>query len=127
MELKLNGVFEVPKYTYVCTTCNLEIQKFASIKDKYTPCDCGETMNRKMPNLSPPKVTEVIDKYSGTKHIEDQDKVREARKLDYYWKHEVPKMVDSGVYGLDTMIEQGWVFYDEKHNLITRTKPPQRE
>ena len=117
----------MPKYRYKCPKCNTEIQKLASIKDRTMPCECGNTMNRQMPKLKSPKVTEVVDKYSNKKHIEDQDRVRETRKLDYYWKHEVPKLVDSGIYGLDTMIQQGWVYYDEKHNLVTRTKPPQRE
>lgn len=117
----------MPKYTYVCRKCKKELQKFASIKDKTIPCDCGDTMNRQMPKLKAPKVTETVDKYTNKKHLDDQDNIRKERKLDYYWKHEVPKMVDSGTYSLETMLDQGWVFYDEKGNLVTRTKPPQKE
>ena len=98
------------------------------MSDKTCKCPkCQGLMNRKMPNLKPPKVTEVVDKYSNKKHVDDQKSVLQERKLDYYWKHEVPKLVDSGIYGLDTMLQQGWVYYDEKHNLITRTKPPEKE
>lgn len=117
----------MPKYTYACQSCGKQIQKFASIKDSTLVCECGNTMNRKMPNLKPPKVTEVVDKYSNKKHIQDQKDILNERKLDYYWAHEVPKMVESGIYALDTMLEKGWVFYDEKGNLVTRTKPPQKE
>lgn len=117
----------MPKYSYRCPNCYIELQKFAGINDKTHECPkCNEMMNRLMPKLKSPKVTEVVDKYSGKKHIEDQENVRQERKLDYYWKHEVPKMVDSGTYTLETMLEQGWVYFDEKKNLVTRTKPPQK-
>ena len=116
----------MPKYTYKCSTCNKEVQKFASISDTIISCTCGEDMSRKMPIIKSPKVTEVIDKYSNKKHVEDQKSKLQERKLDYYWKHEVPKMVDSGVYALDTMLEQDWVYYDEKGSLVTRIKPPQK-
>lgn len=118
----------MPKYTYECESCRIQIQKFASISDKTQVCaECGAQMNRCMPKLKPPKVTETVDKYSNRKHVEDQKQIINERKLDYYWKHEVPKMVESGVYGLDTMLEKGWVYYDEKGNLVTRTKPPEKE
>lgn len=117
----------MPKYTYKCPKCNSELQKFASISDKTIPCECGNDMQRQMPKIKGPKVTETVDKYTNKKHIDDQESIRKERKLDYYWKHEVPKMVESGVYGLDTMLEKGWVYYDEKGNLVTRTKPPEKE
>jgi len=118
----------MPKYTYECLNCQTTTQKFANIKDKTQECPkCCADMDRKMPKLKAAKVTEIVDKYSNKKQIQDQKEVLLERKLDYYWKHEVPKMVESGIYGLDTMVEKGWVYYDEKHNLITRTKPPQKE
>lgn len=116
----------MPKYTYKCSSCDKELQKFAGIKDSIIDCDCGEVMSRCMPKIKSPKVTEVIDKYLNKKHVEDQKSKLQERKLDYYWKHEVPNMVDSGTYALDTMLEQDWVYYDEKGNLITRTVPPQK-
>ena len=79
-----------------------------------------------MPSLRGLKTTETVDKYTNRKHISDHDNVLKERKLDYYWSVEVPKMVNSGTYSIETMIEQGWVYYDEKGNLITRTKPPQK-
>ena len=84
-------------------------------------------MIRQMPKLKAPKVTETVDKYVNQKRMQDHEEIVHERKLDYYWEIEVPKMVNSGVYGLDTMLEKGWVYYDEKGNLVTRTKPPQKE
>lgn len=116
----------MPKYTYNCE-CGKSIQMFASVKDKTQTCECGKQMKRQMPKLKAPKVTEVVDKYSNKKHIQDQKEILNERKLDYYWSVEVPKMVNSGVYALDTMLEKDWVYYDEKGNLVTRTKPPQKQ
>lgn len=117
----------MPKYTYICDFCDIEMQRFASVDDKTITCPkCHEDMSRQMPKLKAPKVTETIDKYSNKKHIEDQGAVLKERKLDYYWSVEVPKMVDSGIYELETMLEQDWVYYNEKNELVTRTKPPQK-
>lgn len=118
----------MPKYTYECDGCRSIMQKFASVKDKTQECpECGAIMHRCMPKIKSPKVTETVDKYSNKKHVDDQESILKERKLDFYWNVEVPKMVDSGVYALDTMLEKGWVYYDEKGNLVTRTKPPEKE
>jgi hypothetical protein len=81
---------------------------------------------RQMPKLAGIKTTEVVDKYTNKKHVADQKQVLQERKLDYYWEKLVPEMVNSGTYTLETMLEKGWVYYDEKKNLVTRTKPPQK-
>jgi hypothetical protein len=83
-------------------------------------------MNRELPKLRGLKTTETVDKYTNRKHISDHKEVVKERKLDFYWSVEVPKMVNSGTYSIETMLEQNWVYYDEKGNLITRTKPPQK-
>lgn len=115
----------MPKYTYACPSCQATEQKFASLGDKTQECPfCHSTMYRQMPKIKSPKVTEVVDKYSNKKHVEDQEAVLKERKLDYYWSVEVPKMVDSGIYALDTMLEKGWVEFNEKGELVTITKPP---
>ena len=115
----------MPKYTFTCK-CGLSKQIYVSSLVKKHDCECGSNMNRELPTLGGIKTTETIDKFTNRKHVTNQKEILYARKQDYYWAVEVPKLVESGVYGLDTMIEKGWVYYDEKHNLVTRTKPPQR-
>ena len=83
-------------------------------------------MDRQLPKLRGLKNTEVVDKFTNRKHMVDQKEVLDERKADYYWEVEVPKMVNSGTYSLDTMLEQNWVYYNEKGELVTRTKPPQK-
>jgi transcription elongation factor Elf1 len=116
----------MPKYTFTCPHCGSSLKKFANVNSKNIPCECGKEMDRKMPTIAGFTVTEVVDKYSNKKHFADQKEILTERKLDYYWEKLVPEMVNSGTYTIETMLEKGWVYYDEKHNLITRTKPPQK-
>jgi hypothetical protein len=115
------------KYTFLCKKCGLSTQRFAHSDVCTLPCECeGGEMIRQMPKLAGIKTTEVVDKYTNKKHVADQKQVLQERKLDYYWEKLVPEMVNSGTYTLETMLEKGWVYYDEKKNLVTRTKPPQK-
>ena len=117
----------MPKYTYTCPVCSNSAQKIVNISDNRSfDCSCGNQMVRQMPKLSSTKTTEVIDKYTNQKHVTDQKQIIHERKLDYYWDKLVPEMVNSGTYTLETMLEKGWVYYDEKNNLVTRTKAPQK-
>lgn len=114
------------KYTFACEKCGTTKQMYTSSSTKQCQCDCGGDMSRQMPKIRGIQTNELIDKYSNKSLPADHKEVLAERKEDYYWSVEVPKMVNSGTYGLDTMLERNWVYYDEKHNLITRTKPPQK-
>ena len=116
----------MPKYTFKCNTCGNSIQKYTSVSCKSIKCEgvCNAVMNRQMPKLSAVKATEVVDKFTNTKHMQDHNEILKERKSDYFWGHIVPEMVDSGTYTIETMLEQGWVTYNEKGELITNTKPP---
>lgn len=118
----------MPKYTFACPKCESLEQKITDISTNNIKCHvCGSDMVRQMPILKGLKTTEVIDKYTNKKHTVDQKEKLTERKLDYYWAIEVPKLVNSGIYELGTMLQQGWVYYNEKGELVTRTKPPQKE
>lgn len=114
------------KYRFSCSSCNREKQIYVSTSTKQCQCECGADMNRKLPNIGGAQVNELHDKYTNKSLVQDHKEIVSERKLDYYWSVEVPKMVNSGTYELDTMLERGWVYYDEKGNLVTRTKPPQK-
>lgn len=116
----------MPKYTFTCPKCKESTQIYTLPSIKYIECNCGEDMDRKLPKLRGLKTTEVIDKFTNKKHITDHKEIVKERKADYYWEVHVPEMVNSGQYELSTMLEQGWVFYNERGDLITRTKPPQK-
>lgn len=114
------------KYSFLCSSCGKSIQRYVPTSVKIQKCECGAEMNRKMPKIGGTQVNELHDKYSNKSLVQNHKEIINERKVDYYWAVEVPKMVDSGTYELDTMLEKEWVYYDEKHNLVTRTKPPQK-
>lgn len=116
----------MPKYTFKCDKCSKERQIYVSTSTKNYTCECGTEMNRQMPKIGGTQVNELHDKYSNRSLVQDHKEIVNERKVDHYWAVEVPRMVDSGIYELDTMLEKEWVYYDEKHNLVTRTKPPQK-
>jgi len=114
------------KYRYKCDKCNKEETKYSS-KESYS-CECGGDFKRQMPRLSGhAQVNETVDKYRNVKHKQDQKKIINDRKLEYYWSVEVPKMVASGIYSLETMLEMRWVYYNEQGELCTRTTPPEAQ
>ena len=116
----------MPKYTFKCKSCGSEKQVFASRKRTCTPCkECGEYMDRQMPVLAGhAQVKETVDKLTNKKWVDNQTEILEDRQQTHYWKHEVPRLVNSGTYSLETMLEMNWVYFDEKDQLQTRTKPP---
>lgn len=118
----------MPKYTFECPHCESLEQKITDISVKEIKCHhCGKQMVRQMPILKGIKTTEVIDKYTNKKHVSDHKEQIKERKEDYYWSVEVPKLVNSGIYELGTMLQQGWVYFNEKNELVTRTKPPTKQ
>lgn len=118
----------MPKYTFKCKLCGKTKQTYTSASCKVIKCFdyCSAVMERQMPKINGLRITETVDKFTNKKHIQDHDEILKERKSDYYWKVVVPEMVDSGTYTLQTMLEQNWVYYDEKNKLVTRTKPPQK-
>lgn len=119
----------MPKYTFKCNECKSEEQLFTSVKRVCTPCKkCNGSMERLMPVLSgPAQVKETVDKLLGRKWIDNQQEIIKSRKDDYFWSVEVPRLVQSGTYSVETMLENNWIYYDDKGMMQTRTKPPTRE
>ena len=114
------------KYSFKCIKCGTLIQKYVSMNTKQCLCECGKNMDRQMPNIGSIQTNELVDKYMGKSLVANHKDILNARKQDYYWNVEVPNMVNSGTYTPDTMLEKDWVYYNEKGELVTRTKPPQR-
>ncbi len=115
----------MPKYVYKCE-CGISFQKYVKSTIKECKCECGKMAKRQMPNLRGLKNTETVDKFTNKKHLNNHQEILKERKADHYWEVLVPKMVNSGTYSIETMLERGWVYYNEKKELVTRTKPPQK-
>jgi len=120
----------MPKYTFICPECG-------TIEQQYTPrstrevscCKCSPEkeswMKRQMPTLNGPStVNETVDKYVNRVWQDGQQESIKARRDKYYWGHEVPRMVSSGTYSVETMFENGWVYFNEKEEICVHDKPP---
>lgn len=119
----------MPKYTFICPLCEASVTKYSPSTCKGFPCTslfCSAVMIRQMPNISPVRTTEIVDKLTNKKNLQNHDEILAERKSDHYWGVLVPEMVNSGIYLLETMLDQDWVYYNEKGELVTRTKPPQK-
>lgn len=117
----------MPKYTFKCSNGHSS-QRFTSRNVKEVDCkDCDQKMKQQLPTLSGQvDVTETIDDYTGIVHRADQREIVEQRRDEYYWTVEVPRMVNSGTYSVETMLEMGWIYIDDKDQVQINTKPPHR-
>jgi hypothetical protein len=114
----------MPKYTFSCPTCKKDIKKYTASSVESTPCECGHTMKRQMPTINKASVTEVVDSYTGVALPLDNAEILKERKDDYFWEHEVPRLV--GKYSVAHCLQNGWLYVDEKNQLQVQTKPPHR-
>ena len=118
----------MPKYTFECSDCDYIVQRIVPVKTKTLHCKCGKEMKRRLPVLAgSTQVNEVVDKTTGKRWKQDQTEILEERKEDYYWSIEVPRMVNSGKYSIETMLEMGWIYFDDKEDIKVRTKSPQKD
>jgi len=119
----------MPKYTFICPECDTTEQLTVDRRMKEVICrNClpkESQMKRQMPKLGgQPTVNEVINKHTGTTWADGQQESIKARRDKYYWEQEVPRMVRSGTYGIDTMLENGWVYFNDKDEMCINDKPP---
>ena len=115
----------MPKYRFTCSVCENQQSAIVSAKINNIVCAlCNNSMHRNMPILNGPSTTsEVVDKYTGITQIDDQPLIIKDRKEDYYWSVEVPRMVNSGTYSLETMLENSWIYVDDSGKIHVNTKP----
>jgi len=117
----------MPKYTFMCPKCGYFLQK--GVKRSVKRLNCPKcplaSMERLLPKLNGnASISEVINKYTGQVQNQDQSIMVQERRAKYYWSIEVPRMVNSGTYGVDTMLQQGWIWFDDKKQMRIHTVPP---
>jgi len=118
----------MPKYTFKCESGHT-VQKIVSAKVREIECNhegCTNSMCRQPPRLQQSDVEETIDKYFGTKQRPDQKDVVQQRRDEFYWTVEVPRLVNSGTYTVETMLEMGWIYLDVKNQVQINNKPPNK-
>jgi putative FmdB family regulatory protein len=118
----------MPKYVFLCKSCENRYEKYQSASLKTSICPtCNKEVVRSLPVLNgQADVMESMDKYTGVVVRQDQQEQIQLRKEEYYWSVEVPRFVNSGTYTLETMLENDWVYLDEKDNICINNKPPSK-
>ena len=112
------------KFTYKCKDCDKIMNIYGSAKCRSFLCECGGSMEFQMPKTSNSTTYEKPNKESSTKWIEDHQQVIKSRKEKYFWQVEVPRLVASGIYSKESMLQNGWITITEEGKIVVNTVPP---
>lgn len=116
----------MPKYNFRCLECEYSGHRYVASTVDVLPCpNCSKEMSRDLPKIdSPTEVKEVVDPYTNTKWGKDHEAVMADRRNEHYWSVEVPRLVEK--YSVETSIEQGWLKYNDKGELVINKPPSKR-
>lgn len=115
----------MPKYTFICQKCKLEVIKYANISTTSIPCDsCKDKMDRQIPKVGTQTVSEIVDTFTGIKRDQNHDELKKERRDNHYWEVEVPRLIQT--YSLQTCLEEGWLVYNDKGDLVINKPPSKR-
>ncbi len=115
----------MPKYRYKCLSCQNEEQLYAAVDKVVMPCSkCSAEMERQMPRISSPQVTEIVDSLTGVTWKQDQKEILKKRRDDHYWEVEVPRFIQT--YSVETCVAEGWLVYNDKGELVINKPPSKR-
>jgi hypothetical protein len=111
------------KYRFLCQ-CGEEVERFVPLSREEIDCPkCHGKMKRQLPRNGSQKVREVVDSYTNVRQEEDQKKKTQDRRTEHFWEVEVPRLVQT--YSLQTCLEEGWLIYNDKGELVIN-KPPNK-
>ena len=116
----------MPKYNFMCAKCETTLHKYVAATVEQLKCSvCGTDMFRLFPNTNAPtEVRELVDPYTNITWGKDHEIVMKDRKETHYWEVEVPRLVQT--YSLETCLEQGWLIYNDKGELVINKPPSKR-
>ena len=116
----------MPKYIFFCKVCDKRQHKYVAASVFSVKCpECGGDTERELPQLKgSSEVTEMVDTYAGVAWNQNHKEIVKKRHDDYYWQVEVPRLVEK--YSLATCLEQGWLVYDDKGQLVINKPPSKR-
>lgn len=116
----------MPKYTFLCPNCGKDLQKYTPSNVEEMECDnCHAMTQRQLPTLKGAvEVRELVDSYTNVSWDQNQKDLVKERREDYYWTVEVPRLVEK--YSLETCLENQWLIYNEKGELVVNKPPSKR-
>lgn len=116
----------MPKYRFICSACGENFVRYVPHTTEFVGCPkCENNVKPELPNnTSPSEVRELVDPYTNRTWGKDHEAVMKKRKEDHYWEVEVPRLVQT--YSTETCIEQGWLVYNDKGELVINKPPSKR-
>ena len=115
----------MPKFRFWCDTCKTEVERFTSPKAETIECGmCLSPMQRQLPGSGSQVVREVVDDYTNVRTAPDEKEQNKARKTEYFWDVEVPRLIQH--YSLETCLQEGWLVYNDKKELVVNKPPSKR-
>lgn len=107
----------MPKYRFTCTKCGNEKMQYANLSTFTVECDkCKANMERQLPSSGSQAVNETVDNYTGVKRDQNHDELKKQRRDQYYRDVEIPRLIQT--YSLETCLEQKWLVYNDKGDLV---------
>lgn len=114
----------MPKYIFKCEKCEQLLEKFVPKLVKDIPCSCGSNAYRQLPNIAQQQVNETVDTYTGVKRDQNHVENIKERRDEHYWTVEVPRLIQT--MSTETCIEQQWLVYNDKGELVINKPPSKR-
>lgn len=115
----------MPKFRFKCEECSNEVERYTSPSKSNIECPkCHKKMLQQFPGSGSQKVREVIDSFTNVRTAPDEKQQNQARKTEYFWEVEVPRLIQT--YSLQTCLEEGWLVYDDKGELVINKPPSKR-
>lgn len=120
----------MPRYRFKCPVGH-EREKYVDVNKTEIVCvDCwsdgseGNPMFRQLPSSGSQAVTEVLDGFTGVTRDQNHDTLTKDRRDQHYWEVEVPRFIET--YSTQTCLEEGWLVYNEKGELVINKPPSKR-
>jgi len=114
----------MPKFRFICGQCGQETTQYASPKLEQIICKCSGVAKRQFPGAGSQVVREVMDSFTNVRTASDEKEQNKARKTEYFWEVEVPRLIQT--YSLQTCLEEGWLVYNDRQELVIGKPPSKR-
>lgn len=115
----------MPKYNFTCPDCLTDKHAYVTKDVESIDCNCGNKMIRRFPkSTTQSEVRELVDPLRNVTWSKDHQALMKDRRDTHYWEVEVPRLVET--HSVETSLEQGWLVYNDKGELVINKPPSKR-
>lgn len=115
------------KITLKCDKCGKIECLYTRIETQIT-CSCGELM-RRVYNIASDQSSTLTERKCNIFNVNNLPNIEEEMKKrneEHFWEVVVPDLVKSGKYSIKEMLQNDWIYYDEKGHIQIQNKPPHK-